>query len=217
MIKNKLNVFLMAMVIITLIGLISVSIYFQISIKKVNEKYNQKSAQLEITKQELQSQMNELSNLNTTFVDLNQDLESYTNEFEQVYSMCNQEKDALIVELEEAKKENEEKNALLGELKTSVDSLKSEVTKSQAESDNIISRLHFIESTSDEIIDDIKRKNDDNLTISQCKSFLRTLDDDIEDLKGSALDAEETTGTLNGYLNQIYQAIIDITVPLRRY
>ena len=217
MMKQKLDVFLMIMIVIILIGLIGVTVYFQNSIANANEKFNLKSEQLEMTKQELQYQLNKFNQLNTTLINLNTDLNSYTNEFDQVYGLCTLENEKLKNELNITNQALEIRNDDLKQTKVIINTIQSKITLSLSSNPDVINRLDDIKQLSSDKIDEIDDNNDDQLTLNECKNLLDDLKDDFEDNENDARLGESTAQNINEHLGTANSELIELVTLLRKY
>lgn len=217
MMKQKLNVFLMIMIVLILIGLIGITVYFQNTIANANEKFNIKSEQLELTKQELQYQINQFNKLNTTVLDLNTDLNNYTTEFDQVYGLCTSNNKKLSNELNSTKQLLSNRNDDLKQTKVIMNTIQSKITLSLSSNPDVINRLNDIKQLSSDKIDKIDNNNNDQLTLPECKNLLDDFKDDFKDNKKYANLGENSALNINDHLESANTELIELITLLRKY
>ena len=222
--KIKLNAFLMGLVTLILIGFIGAAIYFQDTLEIVNFKYNHKSQQLELTKEELQYQLNQLNQLNNSYQNLSSDLESYTTEFDTVYSVCEKERRALSQELDKMsrdllaqKQKVQEKIAELNNLKNKLSTIKSNLDDENEDINEIIDKVDDINSISSSLEEDIQDKNNANLTLSECRSFLSDVEDDVSRIESKSDSIQGNGGRISNFLSGLEDDLTNIISSISNY
>lgn len=216
--KSRLNMFLLALVVICLVGLIGISIYFQTSISEVNARYNLRTEQLLNTKEDLQQQMNQFQSLNTTYVDLSLDLESYTTEFEQLYGLCSNQKTALEVDLDDERAENTLLVGKLSNVKAKITTMRSKIIFIKTKAGNSVNGLNGLQSDAEDISDTVHDQKDEvALTISECRSYLGDVEGYVDDLKSESETIEGYVSDIDGNLSVMYTDIDSLMASLRGY
>ncbi|SEH05174.1 hypothetical protein [Candidatus Venteria ishoeyi] len=222
--KGMLNTFLMGLIVILLIGIIGVTVFFQGTIKEANEKFEHKTLQLELTKEELQFQLNEFQKLNSTYLNLNSDLESYTTEFEQVYSSCSEENDAIAKQLNETKSKLFTATGQIYQLKTDGKRLNQDVK-------NIMNHMKVVEEENlddlsdqiDEIVsanENIDKKIDeyeDSEIIVSCDNTIDNIDSYSNDIEDSVDTTESRVTNLEDLFEKTYVDLDEVILKLSKY
>jgi chromosome segregation ATPase len=196
--KNNLNMFLTLMLIVVLLGLVFMTLFFQSTINKLNDKYNEKEDQLVTARSELQMYINQYDILNSTFINLNEDLQDYTQEFEQTYEGCINEKNILSQNLNTTKntllntqtqlqtKINELKN-----IKTQINIIKNNATETEEYIEDSFTDINRVVSDSEELYDYMDDNYDANMEISECLSVLSKSRDDSKEVRDRARNTKD--------------------------
>ncbi len=207
----------MIILILILVGLIGITVYFQNSIVNANEKFNVKSNEFDIIKQELQYQINQFNNLNNTYIDLNSDLNDYTTEFDQVYGSCRLENDGLKKQLNITKNLLKERNIKLKSIQKTLEEIKTDIYSSYSSTPKIIDYIEDIKQLSNNALKEIDDEDNSNMSLSDCKSLLGDLEDDFDDNENDATLAKSSLEKINDYLDNANSELMGIITSLRKY
>lgn len=194
--KIKLNNFLIGLIVLLLLGLIGISMFFQVILENANQRFNYKALQVEDLKGELQEKINTLNNLNSTYVDLSSDLVSYTTEFEDVLGICTKEKTKLESDLDYTENVLQRTKTELNDAELSASKILQNLTIANRELEKISDKLTFIEDDSKTI----RSLSSDNSGNISCESRI----DDIEDYANDIVDDIEIAKSASGQINNYF-------------
>lgn len=217
MIKSGLNAFLVFLIVILIGGMIGISLFYQHTIKVANQKYNEKTQTLENTKNELQNQLNNLNSLNSSYENLSSDLQSYTVEFQTVYNICNNEKNLLAKELNKTTEDLQVRIVELQTIKQDSVLLLGKVSTLQAENNDMGESI----SNTDEELTSIRSKASSNmkknLTESECRSVLSSINNNAEDGKDAIAAVKSSESSIKSLIAEIDIKIDSMIALLKRY
>ena len=207
--KNNLNMFLTSMLILVLIGLVVMTLFFQTTINRLNDAYNEKSDEAELLSNQLESFIRQHSLLNTTLVDLNLELQEYTEEFEQTYNELKQQKNEISLNLNNTKIELNEKNNQLQnkinqmtEIKNKISLINPTIIQTKEDTEDLIKQLEVLEKDAEDLRRYIDNNQESNLTENEYLSILSKSKSDADSLRR---DARDSKNNINDILNLIEQ------------
>ena len=200
-IKSRLNIFLMALLVIVLIGLIGLSLYFQSAIKDVNDENRFLEKKLELTEEDLRFQVQRLTELNSSYKELNVDLENYTSEFDEIYGSCTEQKQQLSSILNSTRKDLEsqkerylEKLDEVSQANDIIESVMLNISISRDRLENMDSKFVSIISSAEDIIDEADSR--DSYDLDECKAALSDSENDADDIKDVSTGAKSDSGLI---------------------
>ena len=135
--KNKLNRFFAGLIIILLLGMIGVSIYFQVIIEGLNSENEFLADSLKETTLELYGTLDKLTEMNNTAQNLNTNLVSYTDEFQEVYEICEGTNSDLSNELIKTKSELSKSELKVASMESHLNNVQTSLFSIKAEFINI--------------------------------------------------------------------------------
>lgn len=205
--KNNLNMFLTSMLIVVLLGLVFMTLFFQSTINKLNEKQNEKSDEIDILTKQLQFFARQHNELNDTLIDLSLELDEYTEEFQETYNQLKNEKNEISLNLNNTKNElkkteTELKNKIqeLKEIKNGIIIMNNYITQTEREMNDILKQIEDLEKDADDLRIYIDNNYDSNLTVNEYNSILRRSKNEADDLRK---DARSSKNNLNELIEMI--------------
>ncbi|MFT4304454.1 MAG: hypothetical protein ACMXX8_00025 [Candidatus Woesearchaeota archaeon] len=219
--KRNLNMFLTIMLIVVLLGLVFMTLFFQITVNNLNEKYLEKSDELDETLLQLDYYIDKYENLNFTLYSLSSDLVVYTEEFEETYSQLSDEKSQLSLSLNDTQNlllqtqnELESKLNKLRDIRSKILSLNSNTEDVIEDIQSIEEMIGYIKSDSKKLYDYIDENYDNNLTVneyleilSETKKEANSLRLNSRDSNDEIIDIIDDIKDLKNKINEIFELI----------
>lgn len=219
--KRNLNMFLTIMLIVVLLGLVFMTLFFQITVNNLNEKYLEKSDELDETLLQLDYYIDKYENLNFTLYSLSSDLVVYTEEFEETYSQLSDEKSQLSLSLNDTQNlllqtqnELESKLNKLRDIRSKILSLNSNTEDVIEDIQSIEEMIGYIKSDSKKLYDYIDENYDNNLTVneyleilSETKKEANSLRLNSRDSNDELIDIIDDIKDLKNKINEIFELI----------
>lgn len=219
--KRNLNMFLTIMLIVVLLGLVFMTLFFQITVNNLNEKYLEKSDELDETLLQLDYYIDKYENLNFTLYSLSSDLVVYTEEFEETYSQLSDEKSQLSLSLNDTQNlllqtqnELESKLNKLRDIRSKILSLNSNTEDVIEDIQSIEEMIGYIKSDSKKLYDYIDENYDNNLTVNECLEILSETKKEANSLRLNSRDSNDEIidiiddiKDLKNKINEIFELI----------
>lgn len=219
--KRNLNMFLTIMLIVVLLGLVFMTLFFQITVNNLNEKYLEKSDELDETLLQLDYYIDKYENLNFTLYSLSSDLVVYTEEFEETYSQLSDEKSQLSLSLNDTQNlllqtqnELESKLNKLRDIRSKILSLNSNTEDVIEDIQSIEEIIGYVNSDSKKLYDYIDENYDNNLTVNECLEILSETKKEANSLRLNSRDSNDEIidiiddiKDLKNKINEIFELI----------
>jgi chromosome segregation ATPase len=103
--EKNVNFILLFALVIVILGFVGTTVYFQKSLKDVNDKYHEKDSTLQLARNQLQEAINKLLEVNKSYAITSQDLNQSVLDFNQKYTNISGEKKKVDTELGKTKTE----------------------------------------------------------------------------------------------------------------
>lgn len=222
--KSNLNMFLTTLLIIVLVGLVILTIYFQTSLNRFNQRYNEKDDEVDKLRLELLQYQESTERLNQTVNLLNVDLIEYTQEFELTYEQLSHERNQLFINLNNTQnqlrlKEIELQNKIneLRNLKNNFNILSLNITKIEEEIKFSLNDASRIEDDSQRLYNFINNNYFPEMSIEECLNVLSRAKDDSDNLETRTRANTNQIKKIDDMIKSIINRIEQIKVLLVGY